>query len=281
MKNRMAWVWLLAFMALPAAAQDETAPAAEAAPAAEEAAPPAEEAAAPAEESAADTTSADSGSGAEASSDASAAEAITGGDSADEAASDTAASDAAPAEDTASSDDSGDSSGDSDSGDGEGLKLYVGLEYDQTTIDINDDAKEAALGRHRFDSDFYKLRLGWRAFEAVAVEFHAGFPANKSSNDELETKQFYGLYLVPTGVLLNTIEVSARLGYAYTEVKADGGAKEDQDGASFGIAFELPLRLFGESMPNLRIGAGGTVYQEERESRIFGWHGGIRYDFTL
>lgn len=282
MKNRMAWVWLLAFVALPAAAQDETAPteavapaAEEAAPATDEATPAAEEAAAPADAGTDDAAAADGGSAAEASSDASAAEAITGGDSV----TDTSSSDAAPAEDTASADDSSDSSGDSDSG--EGLKLYVGLEYDQTTIDINDDAKEAALGRHRFDSDFYKLRLGVRVFEAVAVEFHAGFPANKSSDDELETKQFYGLYLVPTGVLLDTVEVSARLGYAYTEVKADGGAKEDQDGASFGIAFELPLRLFGEGMPNLRIGAGGTVYQEERESRIFGWHGGIRYDFTL
>ena len=112
------------------------------------------------------------------------------------------------------------------------------------------------------------------------MEFHAGIPANKSSDDELETEQFFGLYLVPTGVLLDTVEVSVRLGYAYTRLKSEQGS-ENTDGASFGLAFELPLRLLGESLPDLRIGAGGTVYQEEREGRIFGWHGGIRYDFTL
>lgn len=268
MKNRIAWAWLLATLALPAAAQDEAAPAtdaaADAAPAAADT-PPAEAITENAvviddgsgNEPSAEAGSTDAGSTDSSSSESSAAGALSGGD--------TTAAD----EETQSIDTS------------EGLKLYVGLEYDQTTIDINDDATEAALGRHRFDSDFFKLRLGWRVFDGVGVEFHAGFPANKSSSDELETKQFYGLYLVPTGVFLNTVEVSARLGYAYTQLKADGGGKEDQDGASFGLAFELPLRAFGEGMPNLRVGAGGTVYQEEREGRIFGWHGGIRYDFTL
>ena len=268
MKNRIAWAWLLATLALPAAAQDEAAPATDAAPAADEA--PAAADTPPAEAITENAVVIDDGSGNAPSSDAStdssadagsgdsAAAAVTGGDSGG----------AAADEETQSVDLSA------------GLKLYVGLEYDQTTIDINDDATEAALGRHRFSSDFYKLRLGWRVFDGVGVEFHAGFPANKPSSDELETKQFYGLYLVPTGVLLDTVEVSVRLGYAYTELKADGG-KDDADGASFGVAFELPLRHFGEGMPNLRLGAGGTVYQEDREGRIFGWHGGIRYDFTL
>lgn len=186
-----------------------------------------------------------------------------------------------PAEDAASADDSGDSSGgDESGGDGEGLKLYVGVDYDMTTVDINDGGVETALSGDRFDSDFYKLRIGTRLFEAVGLELNAGFPANNASSEKLETKQFYALYLVPTGVLFELIEVSARIGYAYTELKGDAGS-EDADGMSFGLGVELPLRRFGESLPDLRIGAGGTVYQEDRDGRVYGFHGGVRYDFTL
>lgn len=274
MKNRMALACLFAIMALPAAAQDEAAPAADATPAADAA--PAGADAAPAEAITENAVVIDDGSGAAPASDTGAGDAAASDGSTTDA---SAAPADAGATDTVSAD-----AGSSDSAAAEprdGLKLYVGLDYDMTTVDINDKDKAATLGRHRFDSNFYKLRLGIRAFEGIGVEFHAGVPANNASSTKLETKQFYGLYLVPTGVLLNTVEVSARLGYAYTEVKGDQG-KENEDGASFGIAFEVPLRLvLGDDAPNIRIGAGGTVYQEDRASRIFGWHGGIRYDFTL
>lgn len=181
----------------------------------------------------------------------------------------------APVEETAATEDSS-----GDSGDGSGLNLYVGIDYDMTTVDIDNSEGQAALSGSRFDSDFYKLRLGMRLFEAVGLEFHAGFPANNAGGDELETKQFFAAYLVPTGVLFELIEVSARIGYAYTELGSDLGS-EDADGASFGLGVELPLRHFGEGLPNLRIGAGGTVYQQDREGRIYGFHGGLRYDFSL
>lgn len=253
MKKLMAWAWLAVALSVPAYAQDES-PAAADVP--------------PAETIAEDAVVIDDGSGsAEERAEAEAAE-IT---------------EPAPAEDVAvveaAYDDSGDD-GDVDQDEGLGLNLYVGVEYDQTTVDVNDEGIRQELSGRRFDSDFYKLRLGIRMFEAIGLEVQAGFPANDSSRDELETKQFYGIYFVPTGVLLNTVEVSARLGYAYTELESEDGSK-DADGASFGIAFELPLRLFGEGMPNLRLGAGGTVYQEDRDARVFGWHGGLRYDFTL
>lgn len=259
-------VLALAVLALPVMAQDEAA-GAEEAPAADEGAP-AEDTASSTE----DTSTATEDALAESSSeDTSAAEAITGGDSASEATS---------SEDTSTiATDDGSSSGD-DGGGGSGRTFYVGLEYDMTKIDIDDGATREALGRRRFDSNFYKLRLGARIFEGVGLEVQAGFPDNDASSSKLETKQFYALYLVPTGVLFDMVEVSARLGYAYTELESEVG-KDDADGASFGLAVELPLRHFGEGMPNLRIGAGGTVYQEDREGRVYGWHGGIRYDFTL
>lgn len=164
---------------------------------------------------------------------------------------------------------------------GLGWDLYAGVEFDSTTVDLSDDGLEQAFGGGRFDSDFYKLRLGARLFSSVGVELHAGFPAHDAGDGEVETKQFYGLYFVPTGVLMELFEVSVRVGYAFSSVENDQ-ASEDIDGASFGLGVEFPLRrAFGESMPNLRLGFGGTVYQEERDARIYGFHGGLRYDFSI
>lgn len=163
---------------------------------------------------------------------------------------------------------------------GSGLRLYAGLEYDMTTVDFDEGKQREDFGGRRFDSDFYKLRLGARLFDGVAVELHAGLPANRAGGDEVETQQFYALYLVPTGVLLNVVEISARLGYAFTTVE-NKNASADLDGASFGVAVELPFRIFGEGPPNFRVGAGATVYQADRDARVFGVHGGLRFDFTV
>lgn len=190
-----------------------------------------------------------------------------------------AVEEAAPAEDTSASDSSSSESSErADSG--EGLKLYVGVEYDQTTIDINDGATSAALGRRRFDSDFYKLRLGLRLLEGVGFELQGGIPDNKGGAKKLETSQFYGAYFVPTGVFMETIEISARLGYAFTTLKNELG-EEDLDGVSFGLSFELPFRRFAEGLPDIRLSAGGSVYQEDRDARVYGYHAGLRYDFQL
>lgn len=256
MNKLMTWAWVAVLATSSVMAQDEAAP---------DAAAPADAAveAAPADAAAVEAAPADAPPA-----DAAAVE---------EAAA--PAEESAPAEDTASSEDSS-GGGDEGGEDGEGLKLYVGVDYDMTTVDINDGEVENALSGDRFDSDFYKLRLGTRLFEAVGLELNAGFPANNASSEKLETKQFYALYLVPTGVLFELIEVSAKIGYAYTELKSDVG-KEDADGMSFGLGIELPLRRFGESLPDLRLGVGATVYQEDRDGRVYGFHGGVRYDFTL
>lgn len=166
------------------------------------------------------------------------------------------------------------------SDEGADLNLYLGLEYDLSTIDFEEGELRESFNGTRFDSEFYKLRLGVRLFESVGVELQAGIPASDSGEDELETRQFYGLYLVPTAVALEVIEVSARVGYAFISLENDTG-DEDFDGISFGVAAELPLRVFGEGLPNFRIGLGATVYQVEREARVFGFHGGLRYDFSI
>lgn len=272
MTKTIAWGCLLACLALPVAAQDEGSEDAADAAVAEEAVAPdaATEAAATEEPPAADAAPADE---------------IAAEPAVIDDGSEPAAEDSSAAEDTASSDSYGEDSASEDAsedeGGGMGLNLYVGVEFDQAKVDIDDEALQAELGgQDRFDAEFYKLRLGARLFDGVGVEFQAGVPASDGSDDELEVKQFYGLYLVPTGVVLETVEISARLGYAFVELENELGS-QDTDGASFGLAAELPLRVFGDGMPNLRFGVGATVYQEERSGRMYGFHGGLRYDFSL
>lgn len=281
MNQRIAWGSLLLAMALPVMAQDEAA--LDQAIAAEESAPVAEEAAA--EETAVETAApaeapAEEAPAADAPAEAAAAEdsSVAAEESAEASAE--APVEEAPAEEVADAPESDDGSDDGSGGDGMGLKLYVGVEFDQTTVDIQDEELGNAFGSSRFDSDFYKLRLGARIADGVGVELHAGFPAHDAADGEIETKQFYAFYFVPTGVLFNTLEVSARLGYAMTSLENEQ-TDDDFDGVSYGVAAELPIRLFGEGLPNLRFGVGATVYQQNNDARVYGFHGGLRFDFSI
>lgn len=176
--------------------------------------------------------------------------------------------------------DSSEDTGDTDAGSGEGLPLYVGVEFAQTRVEVSEEGLEAAFGARRFDSEFYKLRVGTRLFEGVGLEAQVGVPASDSGEGEVETSQYYGLFLVPTGVFMDLVEISARIGYSMMTIENDL-ADEDLDGMSFAIAIELPLRAFGESLPDLRLTSSGAVFQEDRDARVYGYTVGLRYDFRL
>lgn len=163
---------------------------------------------------------------------------------------------------------------------GDGLPLYAGVEFAQTRVEFGEDDLQAAFGGRRFDSDFYKLRVGARVFEGVGLEAQVGVPASDSGEGELETSQYYGLFLVPTGVFMDMVEISARIGYSIMSVENDL-ADEDLDGMSFALAIELPLRALGESLPDLRLTGSGAVFQEDRDARVYGYTLGLRYDFSL
>lgn len=276
MNQRIAWGSLLLAVALPVMAQDE---------AAVDQAIAAEEAVVVTEEAAVEETATEAAAPAEEAPAADAAVAEDVAAPAEESLGATADAPEAAVEDVAEEQyvaDAGDPDESSDVGsdEGLGLDLYVGVEFDQTTVDLQNEGLGNAFGSNRFDSDFYKLRLGARIADGIGVELHAGFPAHDAGDGEVETKQFYAFYFVPTGVLLNTVEVSARLGYAMTSLENDQ-TDDDFDGMSFGLAAELPIRRFGEGLPNLRFGVGATVYQEDNEARVYGFHGGLRFDFSI
>lgn len=163
----------------------------------------------------------------------------------------------------------------------EPTQLYIGADYVWTTASFSNPGLQSDFGGDRFDSNMYRVRAGMRLFEKMGLEVHYGTGNTDEQDleaDEYSTEQFYGVYLVPTGVLFNILEVGAAIGYAHTEL-ARPGVSEDLDGASFGVNFEVPL-FTGEALA-LRIGGGGTVYRAQNSARVYGYHAGVRIDFKI
>lgn len=182
----------------------------------------------------------------------------------------------------ASEDYSGDSYGsDQAEEEDEPTQLYVGADYVWTTASFSNPDLKTDFGGDRFDSNMYRVRAGVRLFEKMGLEVHYGTGNTDTEDleaDEYRTDQFYGVYLVPTGVLLNVVEVGAAIGWAHTDLER-GNASEGLDGASFGVNFEVPL-FAGEAL-ELRIGGGGTVYRAQNSARVYGYHAGVRVDFKI
>ena len=165
--------------------------------------------------------------------------------------------------------------------DGEPLYLYAGVDMVEVRASFSDDALVAKFGDDKLNSSFYRLRVGTRLFEAIGIEAHYGLPDQDDSGQRnFETGEYYGVFVVPTGVFLDVVEISAPVGYTLTKVER-GGASEKFDAVSFGMNIEVPITLDSEWLPDIRIGGGGTVYQAKNDARIYGYHFGIRLDFKL
>lgn len=165
--------------------------------------------------------------------------------------------------------------------DGEPLYLYAGVDMAEVRASFSDDALVAKFGGDKLNSSFYRLRVGTRLFEAIGIEAHYGLPDQDDSGQRnFETGEYYGVFVVPTGVFLDVVEISAPVGYTLTKVER-GGASEKFDAVSFGMNIEVPITLDSEWLPDIRIGGGGTVYQAKNDARLYGYHFGIRLDFKL
>lgn len=163
----------------------------------------------------------------------------------------------------------------------EPTQFYVGADYVWTTASLSKPALKAAFGGDELDSSMYRVRAGMRLFERMGLELHYGTgdtDIDELESDEYRTDQFYGVYLVPTGVLLDLVEVGAAIGYAHTDLER-ANASEGLGGVSFGVNFELPLYT-GDEL-ELRVGGGGTVYRAQNSARVYGYHAGVRIDFKI
>jgi hypothetical protein len=281
------------FIVLPLYAQDQpaadTAAPVEAAPAD---AAPAEAAAdaAPAEAPAADAAATDAAPAAETPpADAAATEsapadaaASTDAPAADAAATDASAApaeasaEAAPAEETPPAEER------------KPWQLYAGYDYAQANFLASSPSSPPTPNEaNQFSNDslhgsFHQVRAGLRVFDVIGIEAHYGIKAGSEDKpDSMAVKNNMGLYFVPTGTLFDTVEISALIGYASTKLE-HGGKSLTLRGSSYGANLELPLRnLFGEWMPDIRLGGGFMVYHHDRESRVYGSHFGARWDFKV
>lgn len=171
----------------------------------------------------------------------------------------------------------------SDAGDDNGKRyIYAGADYAFLRTSLSKDKLKTALGGDDFDSDFYRLRVGTRLFRQIGIEGQFGIK-NEDGNDhgKIETKQMYGVYLVPTGNLFRFLEVSAPIGYSHLKLSNSNGSV-NFDSVSFGLNLEVPVYVNPDSaLPDVRIGGGGTVFYAENAARTYGYHAGIRLDFKI
>lgn len=164
---------------------------------------------------------------------------------------------------------------------GDPLIMYVGLDKAWATVSFSDDSTAARFGGDEFDTEFYRVRVGARVFDSIALEGHVGIADQKGSETgKYENAEYYGVYIVPTGVLFDFVEVAAPIGYSMMTIER-GNVDKDIEGISFGLNLEIPLLTGSDWFPDVRIGGGGTVYQAERKSRVYGFHAGLRIDFGV
>ncbi|PPE75910.1 hypothetical protein C3942_03240 [Solimonas fluminis] len=186
-----------------------------------------------------------------------------------EAAAEEAPAEEAPAEETASEDS------------GEPFHFYLGVDKAEVTLALSDDALETAFGSDELDSSLFRIRAGMRLLEAVGLELQYGIADDKDDEaKKFEVGEYYGIFVVPTGSLFELVEISVPIGYS--SMKAEkGGASETFDGVSYGVNLEVPITLNSEWFPDIRVGGGGLVYRADRDSRVYGYHFGVRLDFKI
>lgn len=167
-------------------------------------------------------------------------------------------------------------------------RFYAGYDYSQIRFSIyqsNPGATTAPtlkqkFGGDSFTSNFHQLRFGTRLFEFVGVEAHYGVGGGNSGSGSVSTDNNYGLYVLPTGVFFNTVEISAVVGYTWIKL-SNATASASFDGVSYGLNAEVPLKHFFESLPDIRVGGGGMLYHKANDAQVYGAHLGLRYDFKI
>lgn len=158
-------------------------------------------------------------------------------------------------------------------------KFYFGAAYSSLKLSVSDSAMAARLGGDHFGSKLALLRAGIRVFDVVGLEVQGGSKGEDGGDPGTFTSaNYFAAYIVPTGTLFDTLEIAAPIGYAAIQA-VRGNAKERFKGPSYGLNLELPLRLFGESLPNLRFTAGYRIYYADKDARIYGYQAGLRFDF--
>jgi hypothetical protein len=161
--------------------------------------------------------------------------------------------------------------------------FYAGADYGMVKVSLSDISAfyPNKAGGFDYTNKVYLGRIGMRVTDAIGFELHYGRGVKDKDDPTLPyLEQTYGAYVVPTGTLLDMVEFGFPLGFSWAQIKG-GGTTVTEDGVSYGMNVEFPFKLVWESLPDIRIGGGGIVYQQNNNSRVYGWHAGLRLDFAI
>jgi hypothetical protein len=165
-------------------------------------------------------------------------------------------------------------------------KFYIGADYVDTKLSVSNPDTVNQIPVGDYDLRFVDIRAGYRLFNAIGIEGHYGVKSEDASADggTLGLDHYYGVFVVPTATVFDAFEIGVPLGYARTAVtrQLNGvNTVADLNSVSFGVNFELPIRVFWGQLPDVRLTGGGTVYDQKTDARLYGFHFGARFDFGI
>jgi hypothetical protein len=185
--------------------------------------------------------------------------------------------DAAPADQTAASETPAEAPVETPPEPGTPWHLYGGADWVRDTLSAS---TLAGYAPSNYDSGMYRVRGGVRLFDSIGAEGQVGFDNSDSGVNATKTKSYYGVFVVPTASVFETVELAFPVGYALTKVEHPGGSAS-LNSIGYGINAALPLRVFSASLPDIRFETGWMVYYQKVNARVYGLNAGLRYDFDI
>lgn len=161
----------------------------------------------------------------------------------------------------------------------EPYKLYLGGAYHNVNVALSEGPLQQRLGGEQLAAKMAQLRGGIRVFNVVGIEAHFGVKADNGVDPgTIEMNNYFGVFIVPTGNIFELLEISTPVGFNSFQL-IRGNNKETFSGISYGFNIELPMRKFGETLPDLRLSSGYKVHHADKEARVHGAQLGLRFDF--
>jgi hypothetical protein len=155
--------------------------------------------------------------------------------------------------------------------------VYAGISYAKTKVS---SSGAGSLGTADYHGKFLSARVGKRLFDGLGLEFQYGMDLSDFASNEISTDRYYGLFLVPTATVFESVELAFPVGYGRGQYSL-GQKTAVSKSVAYGFKVEVPLKAFGDSYPDLRLTGGWMIYNQTSAARVYGPEFGVRYDFNV
>lgn len=176
----------------------------------------------------------------------------------------------------------------------EGRRFYVGVDRVDATFSTSTpqtvfDGSNTGNFNQSSESEtkFLRIRAGVDLSEDIGLELQFGKEDDQAdaASGTGELGSYGGIFIVPRGRIFGYFDLELPLGFAKVEYHDPNGNRADVDGVAYGLNLGLSLTQFlgdedrEDRAWNLRLIAGGMVYQQDRDSRFYGYNAGLRLEF--